>query len=163
MPTRRKSKTRSASLRGNKNSKTHGHACNGVVSRTYRSWRTMKDRCINPSVNGFERYGGRGIGVCDRWHKFENFLEDMGERPDGTSLDRIDADADYCPSNCRWSTAREQANNRRNNVFVEFAGKVQTIARWSEDLGIPKSTLWNRRLAGCSDDEIITGRRRATK
>lgn len=96
----------------------HGHTgrVNGKAwaSPTYISWRSMKARCLYPSMNKYEIYGGRGIKVCDRWMVFENFLEDMGERPLGKSLDRIDPNGDYVAGNVRWATAKEQRNNRRD-------------------------------------------------
>lgn len=79
----------------------------------YRSWHMMKQRCQNPKCPSYDYYGGRGIRVCDRWQEFENFYEDMGVRPIGTSLDRIDSNGDYCLANCRWATQQEQALNHR--------------------------------------------------
>ena len=92
----------------------HGH----TKTRTYRSWTQMKNRCGNPNYINYDSYGGRGIKVCDRWEKFENFLEDMGERPVSTSLDRIDVNGNYEPSNCRWATVEEQAQNRRKTRLI---------------------------------------------
>jgi hypothetical protein len=96
-----------------RNSRTHGNWTNGRASPTYRSWRSMHDRCKHPYMNGFEYYGGRGISVCDSWKYFETFLSDMGERPAGHSLDRINPDGNYEPNNCRWATRLEQRHNRR--------------------------------------------------
>lgn len=94
----------------------HGHTANGVISPTYRSWTAMNARCTYPSQPQYADYGGRGIRVCEQWKGrggFDNFLADMGERPDGTTLDRIDPDGNYEPSNCRWATPSEQAANKR--------------------------------------------------
>ena len=91
----------------------HGHTVGGRATPTYRIWRSMLHRTSNPQDKKFPNYGGRGIGVCDRWRDFENFLADMGERPDGMSLDRIDNDDGYYPENCRWADATTQNRNRR--------------------------------------------------
>lgn len=93
--------------------KRHGHAKNGKWTSTYRSWNGMRTRCNNPNSHDYEYYGGRGIKVCKRWSKYESFLEDMGERPDGMTLDRRDNGRSYTPSNCRWATHSEQNRNQR--------------------------------------------------
>ena len=104
----------------------------------YNSWRGMKDRCTNPKHSAYARYGGRGITVCDRWlESFENFYADMGERPSKQhTLDRINNDGPYSPENCRWATWEEQANNRRNNVWIEFQGERLSAAQWRKRLGV---------------------------
>ncbi len=84
--------------------------------RTYVSWQSMKDRCTNPNLPKWKNHGGRGVTFCARWEKFECFLEDMGIRPEGMSLDRINNDGNYEPSNCKWSTPSEQARNRRTRM-----------------------------------------------
>ncbi len=91
----------------------HGHAFHSRHSRTYTSWVCMKTRCFNPRHKNYGHYGGRGIVVCKRWMKFENFLKDMGKRPENRTLDRINVNGNYTPSNCRWATSQEQGWNKR--------------------------------------------------
>jgi hypothetical protein len=92
----------------------HGHRGSGnLKSPTYQSWSAMRTRCTNEKSNDWKLYGGAGVEVCERWWFFENFLEDMGERPRGKTLDRINPNGNYEPGNCRWATPKEQTQNRR--------------------------------------------------
>ena len=91
----------------------HGHGKNDGSDKTYNSWKAMKQRCSNPNNKNYNLYGGRGITYCDSWKSFVNFLKDMGDRPENTTLDRIDPDGDYEPSNCRWADSKVQALNKR--------------------------------------------------
>ena len=99
------------------------------------AWSMTKQRCHNPKCRDYKHYGGRGIRLCERWHTFENFLEDMGIRPDGMTLERKDNDKDYSPGNCVWATRAEQAANTRCVVKVEWQGKTMTISEWERELG----------------------------
>lgn len=106
-------------------------------SMTWASWRAMRERCSSVKHKNFADYGGRGIAVCSRWSEFSNFLADMGERPSrGHTIDRIDVNGNYEPSNCRWSTRSEQMRNTRTNRRIEFRGENLTLAEWSKRLGL---------------------------
>jgi hypothetical protein len=130
----------------------HGHAKRGAHSRAYGSWESMVHRCTISTRPDYHRYGGRGIKVCDRWMDFANFLADMGDPPPDMTLDRFpDVNGNYEPGNCRWATPKEQANNRRSNVYIEFNGKKQNIESWSIELGIPRKLIEGRIHAGVSD------------
>lgn len=107
----------------------------------YGIWESMKARCQNPQHVAYARYGGRGIKICHRWQKFENFLEDMGERPPKMSLGRIDNDGDYTPDNVRWESPKQQNRNRANNSLHTVLGKTATIAEWAELKGMPARQL----------------------
>lgn len=122
---------------------------------TYKSWCSMKERCSNPNHNRWENYGGKGIKVCGRWDKFENFLSDMGERPLGKTLDRIHNSEDYSVENCKWSTPKEQSLNRTNTVYIEYYGVRLPLVRWSEIIGIPACVLRYRISAGWSKFETL--------
>lgn len=119
-------------------------------SPTYGIWAGMRERCQNVNAPAYANYGGRGIKVCDRWKKFENFIADLGERPAGMSLDRIDNDGNYEPGNCRWATREEQNNNQRKTVWLEHRGERKTKTQWARALGISLSTLHNRLKVGWS-------------
>jgi hypothetical protein len=109
-------------------------------TRTYSLWEAMLSR----TRYGRSDYAGRGIAVCDSWLKFENFYADMGEAPEGLSLDRIDNNGNYELPNCRWATRSQQNNNKRNNVIIEWNGKRQTRAQWERELGMRPTTLRTR-------------------
>jgi hypothetical protein len=111
---------------------------------TYTSWALMKDRCVNKNYRRSDRYMGRGITVCKRWQGFENFLADMGERPPGLTLDRIDNDKGYFPGNCRWATWTQQQRNKSNNRLLTFRGKTKTASEWAEQYGMTMSRLCRR-------------------
>lgn len=111
---------------------------------TYEIWKGMIRRCYHPSHRDYKNYGAKGIGVCVRWKQFSNFLKDMGERPKGLSIDRIDNSGDYCPENCRWATSLQQNHNRRNNVNLTFNGQTMCVSQWARILKIPSNVLYYR-------------------
>jgi len=121
----------------NKRSIKHG----GTRSRTYKVYQSMRYRCLNPTSAGYPNYGGRGITICKRWDSYENFLRDMGERPTGHSLDRIDNDRGYSPSNCRWATVEQQNRNKRDTKRITWEGRTQSLAEWARELGLKEGTL----------------------
>lgn len=132
--------------------RTHGM----TGSPTYIIWTNMKARCLNESAPYYKNYGGRGIKVCDRWKdSFENFLEDMGERPEGLTLERIDSNGNYEPSNCKWDNWTNQMNNRRVNRKVTYDGRTQTIAQWSREVGVDPSVIRNRLNSGASPEKAL--------
>lgn len=126
----------------------------------YGVWANMKSRCSNPNDYRYHCYGAKGIVVCDEWiNNFSQFLEDMGNRPTKEySLDRIDSTKNYCKENCKWSTEKEQQNNRTNNRLITFGGKTQTASQWAEELSINYNSLRTRfyRYKKLSDVEILT-------
>lgn len=126
------------------NATKHGHRRRAATSTTYISWQSMVQRCIDPDHSNYPAYGGAGITVCDDWLEFESFLRDMGERPSGTSIDRIDGTAGYRPGNCRWSSAVEQANNKYTRKTLAVNGVEHTLREWSEITGIPASCIHKR-------------------
>jgi hypothetical protein len=121
---------------------------NGIITGTYRSWRTMKARCYQKSTINYKEYGGRGIEVCERWrNSFENFLEDMGERPEGYSIERKDFNGNYEPSNCCWIPFNHQSKNTRSNKYVILNGEKMIQSEASRLLNIPQRTIseWRKR------------------
>lgn len=123
----------------------HGFTTHASVKPTYSCWKQMKDRCRNPKNKFFHYYGGRGIKVCEKWLNFEGFLADMGEKPEGLTLDRIDTNGDYEPNNCRWITQANQMRNTRRNINLTYKGITLTQAEWSRIFNVPWKTLSNRR------------------
>ena len=123
-------------------SKTHGES----KTRLYRIWYTMKRRCYDENFNRYNDYGGRGITVCDEWHKYENFAKwaKSNGYSDTLTIDRIDVNGDYCPENCRWSDYVTQSNNRRNNRFISRNGRTLTCAQWAKEIGMKASILYER-------------------
>lgn len=113
-------------------------------SRVYKSWTDMMMRCTNPKNKRWKDYGGRGIRVCERWRVARNFCLDMGERPEGMTLDRIDNDGNYEPANCRWASRVRQQNNKRSNRVISYEGTTLTCTEWARRLGIDVSTLSKR-------------------
>lgn len=111
---------------------------------TYKSWQAMMQRCTNIHDDNYPHYGARGISVCDKWRTFEGFYEDMGDRPDSTTLDRIDVNGNYSKENCRWATNETQQNNKRTNTRIKFNGKVQTLAQWARELNVDYELLVSR-------------------
>lgn len=117
----------------------------------------MISRCHNPKATGYENWGGRGIHVCERWREdFYNFLEDMGSRPVGMTLDRIDNNAGYYKENCRWVTQKEQCNNTSKNIWLEHNGTKKTITQWAESMGMKVNTLQYRLYRGWSIERALT-------
>ena len=118
----------------------HGYAHKG--NATYTTWASMVARCYYEKHKSYDRYGGRGIEMCTEWREsFECFLIDMGDRPPGKTIGRIDNEGHYCKENCRWETWREQQNNRRTNRVISAFGKEQTVMQWCREIGINPDTL----------------------
>lgn len=140
----------------------HGHATRKRgLTPTYRSYRSMITRCYNRNREDYKLYGERGIKVCDRWLKsFQAFLEDMGERPEGRTLDRVDCNGNYEPGNCRWATIDEQVRNQRprfDSIFITFAGQTLTFTGWSNVTGLSRAGLKDRLFVqGLSVEDALT-------
>lgn len=117
----------------------HGHYSAGKRSRTYRCWDSMIQRCTNPNYSKWHDYGGHGITVCERWRQFVNFLEDMGECPDGLTIERLNSNGNYELSNCKWATYVDQGNNTCRNLFIDFNGQRLTMSQLARMLGVKYS------------------------
>ncbi len=132
--------------RSRNRSNGYGHPHKGL--RIHKVWQTMHYRCKSPDNNSYDRYGGRGIKVCDRWNDYDSFLIDMGDPGKGFEIDRIDNSNGYCPENCRWVTRTQNNRNRTNSKSFEFQGVITSLKEISQRTGIPYSSLWARIKAG---------------
>lgn len=109
--------------------------------RTYQCWQDMRQRCNNPRHAQYKNYGGRGISICAEWQEFSAFFRDMGPKPDGLTIDRIDNNGNYEAANCRWANRAEQRRNQRTCKIIEFKGERMTIEEWSRKIGIHPMTI----------------------
>lgn len=127
-------------------------------TRLYNIWRSMRQRCSNPKCINYHNYGGKGIKVCEEWQKdfsaFYKWATENGYK-EGLTIDRKDVIGNYEPSNCRWSTYKEQANNKRNNRIIECKGISHTLGEWSEITGIKLATIWARLQKGWSVEKAL--------
>lgn len=138
---------------------THGD-CGLVRSREYRSWTKMKLRCLNKNYHEAHLYSGRGIKIYEPWLDYKNFIADMGRCPDGHSLDRIDVNGNYEPSNCRWADRYMQANNKRNNRIIFHNGRSDTLSNWCNELHVDYKRVIRRLSLGWSFEQAILPSRR---
>lgn len=140
-----------------KRATTHGHTKGDGRTAEYAAWSDAKSRCYNSNVRNYSEYGGRGIEMCEEWrNSFEAFYAYMGDRPSLIhSLDRIDANGNYEPGNCRWATDKEQCRNTRFNRVLEVDGQRMTLIEASERYGIKRATIWQRLNSGWSVDDAV--------
>lgn len=134
---------------------THGLA----HTRLNSIWKSMRKRCLNPNSSSYESYGGRGITICEEWKNDCRCFYDWAIAngyADNLTIDRIDNNKGYSPENCRFATMREQANNTRHNVFLEFEGNKMTIAQWAREINVNISTVWARIKRGCPIEAILS-------
>ncbi len=134
-----------------KKNKTHGMSKKSI----YNIWRSMRKRCLVKSTTMYRYYGGRGIKICKRWDIFENFYKDMGDRPKGLTIDRINNNKNYTPNNCRWATELEQHNNTSANIIVTFDGIKRSIAEWCRIKKINSNLVYYRKNKGMSPKNAI--------
>lgn len=132
----------------------------GVDKATYRSWQMMKNRCLNPKAEDYAYYGGKGVSVDPAWHSYDCFLRDMGQRPPGTTIDRIDSQGDYTKSNCRWATRLTQARNRAYTLDVTHGGRTQKVWEWAAELRLSQASfhhrLWRSKTGQISEAKVFT-------
>lgn len=136
--------------------KQHLATSGGQMTPEYRSWHSMKQRCNDPRSHKYNQYGGRGIAICDRWKSFAAFLEDMGFKPSAKhSIDRINVNGNYEPSNCKWSLPKEQARNRTNNRWITIGDESRLLVEWSELSGVDPVTITGRIRRGWSLKDAV--------
>ncbi len=137
---------------------THGesHGMHGISE--YNAWISAKGRCTNPNNAAFKHYGQRKIKMCNQWlSSFSTFFKDMGQRPKGMTLDRIDNDGPYSPENCRWASWETQLNNKRTTLHITLSGQTKSISEWSKIVGISKNRIWRRiNELGWSHEKAVT-------
>lgn len=133
----------------------HGAYKGGKRSPEYTTWINIWQRCTNPKHKAYKNYGARGIMICERWRTFENFLSDMGPRPQGMTIERKDGGKGYEPTNCVWADWHEQANNRRGNRMITVAGVSRTLAEWSRLSGISHDTIAGRLKRGWTPEDAM--------
>ena len=125
--------------------------------KTFQCWADMKQRCYNKNSKQFKNYGARGIVVCDKWKSsFDAFLNDMGDKPEGMSIERIDVNGNYDPGNCKWASRLEQAKNKRTTHQISFDGRCMTMREWANFLGRHEATLSYRKKQGCSIEQLLS-------
>lgn len=126
-------------------------------SASYGIWKSIIQRCTNPKNLNYPNYGMRGINICKEWREsFEQFYLDMGDRPDGKSIERIDNTLGYSKENCRWATLKEQGRNKRNNKLITYKGETKTLVEWNELMGFKKTVIRDRLRRGWSLEQIFT-------
>lgn len=135
--------------------KTHGYASYGKKSLTYSTWLGMKQRCLNHRHSAYYLYGGRGIKICKKWLAFSGFINDMGEKPSGFSLDRIDPNKGYNKANCRWATVEQQSNNKRSCRYIVFNNEKMTIRQAGRRFGINPNSLTKRLALGWTVEKAL--------
>jgi hypothetical protein len=128
------------------------------VRREYSTWISMKKRCLSKADQAYERYGAKGVKVCSEWLSFECFVRDMGPRPEGMSLGRIDNNKGYCKENCRWETKTQQNRNRSNCRSVTIEGVTKNLSEWAEEFGVSRRTLTNRLDSGWTSRNDLSRR-----